>query len=386
MAIAPMSADQSAAAWAGEAAAAAEAYVDSQAEAAAAARDAQEKWERELAALAALAASQNDGVDPPPPPPPAGVSFGQDGGSQSGGSSAGGSGGSATTPSGSLGGGNGLLIPDGNGGYIHIPHNTANVSVTQQAPATPPAWDYNQPIGNAGGNSSPVQTPANTPPPPDPQGAPSGANQVNQPDEPEKPKEAPKIVSGFGEQVDKLLNASPSLREDWQKMLAAGWEVKLLATGKSKSDNGDKKLWINPADARNDPRLLAVLLSHEVGHAVNEAPYKLDAKKHSKDDYVERTVEARLEHEGDAAFENARYREEILANTGIDIGIAGRNDDRPYLQIYDDFKTGKLTESEAKWLMGQLMGEELEARPSTTKRESYAAEAAADYEKERSAH
>jgi hypothetical protein len=97
-------------------------------------------------------------------------------------------------------------------------------------------------------------------------------------------------------------------------------------------------------------------------------------------------VEARLEHEGDAAFENARYREEILANTGIDIGIAGRNDDRPYLQIYDDFKTGKLTESEAKWLMGQLMGEELEARPSTTKRESYAAEAAADYEKERSAH
>ena len=35
--------------------------------------------------------------------------------------------------------------------------------------------------------------------------------------------------------------------------------------------------------------------------------------------------------------------------------------------------------------MGQLMGEELEVRPSTTKREQYTADAVADYEKERNA-
>ncbi len=74
MAIAPMSADQSAAAWAGEAAGAAEAYVQSQADAAAAQRDYQEKLQAELAALAA---NQNDGVDPPPPPPPPGLPLGQ---------------------------------------------------------------------------------------------------------------------------------------------------------------------------------------------------------------------------------------------------------------------------------------------------------------------
>jgi hypothetical protein len=375
MAIAPMSADQSAAAWAGAAAGAAEAYVDAQlnaeADAAAAAREAEEKWQQELAALAAALAATNDGVDPPPPSNPIGTS------------SVGGTGNSAgpsTATSSTNGGGSAVLVPDGNGNFTILPQ-VDNIVVHQQAPQV---WDIHFPTGNGGPGSSSVQSPSNTPPPPDPPVPTNAPNQVNEPD-PEKPKEAPKIVSGFGEQVDKLLNASPTLREYWQKMLDAGWEVKVVSSGKSMSVNKDKEIWINPADARNDPRLLAVLLSHEVGHAVNEAPYKLDAKEHTKADYVRKTVDARLEHEGDAAFENARIREEILAATGIDIGIAGRNADGPYLDIYEDFKNGMMSESEARRQMGELQGEELEYRPSTTKREAYTAEAMSDYEKERNA-
>jgi hypothetical protein len=375
MAIAPMSADQSAAAWAGEAAGAAEAYVESQADAAAAQRDYEEKLQAQLAALAALAASQNDGLDPPPPPNPIGSS---PVGSSSG---VGSSGGSSPVTSSTGGGGSAQLVPDGNGNFtIFTPVD--NIVVPQQAPQP---WDYHLPIGNAGSGTSSVQTPSNTPPPPDPPAPTSGPNHVNEPDQPEKPKEAPKIVTGFGEEVDRLLNASPTLREHWQKMKDAGWKVEIISSGKSKSDNEHTTLLINPADARNDPRLLAVLLSHEVGHAVNEAPYKLDATKHSKEDYVRKTVDARLEHEGDAAFENARYREEILAATGIDIGIAGRNADGPYLDIYEDFRNGMMSEAEARRQMGELQGEELEFRPSTTKREAYTTEAMSEYEKERNA-
>jgi hypothetical protein len=130
MAIAPMSADQSAAAWAGDAAGAAEEYVESQAAAAAAQRDYEEKLQ---AQLAALAASQNDGVDPPPPPPAPGLPLGQQnynpGGSSANGSSVGGA--TAAGPGSASGG---FLISDGNGGQIYIPPDTANVSVTQQAP------------------------------------------------------------------------------------------------------------------------------------------------------------------------------------------------------------------------------------------------------------
>lgn len=112
---------------------------------------------------------------------------------------------------------------------------------------------------------------------------------------------------------------------------------------------------------------------------------EVDANEHTKADHVRKTVDARLEHEGDAAFENARIREEILAATGIDIGIAGRNADGPYLDIYEDFKNGMMSEAEARRQMGELQGEELEYRPSTTKREAYTAEAMSDYEKERNA-
>jgi hypothetical protein len=374
MAIAPMSADQSAAAWAGDAAAAAEAYVQSQADAAAAQRDYEEKLQAELAALAA---NQNDGVDPPPPPAPPGLPLGQQN-YHSGGSSANNSSVGGTTAAGSGSSAGSYLISDGNGGYIFIPPDTANVSVTQQAP---PPWDLMLPIGNSGGNSSSVQTPSNSPPPPEPQAAPSGANEVK-PDEPEKPKEAPKIVSKLGAEVDKLLNGSPTLREQWEKLKADRWKVE-FTDGKSRTNHRDHKIFLNPADAKNQTRLLAVLFSHESGHAVSGGAPQVTAEGHTKPDYIKQNVEARLTAEGAAAFENCRHREEILAATGVDIGIAGKNSDKPYLQIYEDYKSGKISEETAKHRMGQLMGEEWEYPDGTTKRQAYTAEEADDYERER---
>ena len=351
MAIAPMSADQSAAAWAGEAAGAAEAYVESQADAAARLRDLEEKLQ---AQLAAQGTTSNDGVDPPPPPPPAHQSFWQNDPNRPGGSPSNGSSVGATTASPGSGSGGGLLMPDGNGNYIYIPPDTANISITQ-LPETP---DFILPIGNSGGPSSPVQTPSNAPAPPGPQAAPSGANEVNKPDQPVKPKEAPPVVTGLGEDVDKILNASKLLREQWAKLKAADWRIE-FTDHKSHTDHKNKRIRLNPAEANTTARGV-VLFSHELGHAVSGPPTRVTAAGRTTDDYVKRNVEARLTAEGAAAFENCKHREDIQQWSDIDITIAGKNADGPYLEIYEDFKSGKISEETAKYRMGQLMGEELE--------------------------
>lgn len=370
MAIAPMSADQSAAAWAGAAAGAAEAYVDAQADAAAAQRDYDEQQQALLAALAAFAAGQNDGVDPPPPP-----------GNPIGTSPVGGNSGVGNSPptSSTNGGGTALLVPDGNGGYTVLP-SADHVVVNQQAPL---AWDLHLPIGHAGSGSSSVQTPSNTPPPPDPPSPTNAPNQVNEPDQPEKPKEAPKVVSGFGEEVDKILNLSPRLREELGKLLAAGWRL-VETNGKSHCDWEKQRIRINPAEAKNTTQL-AVLISHEAGHAFDGPPDRVSAKGRSEQDYVTRNVEARLRAEGGAAFENCRMREEIMGAGGVDITVAGRNSDDPYLKIYADWKNGSLAESEAKWLMGQLMGQEWETRDGTTKRQAFEQDEKQRYANEKAA-
>jgi hypothetical protein len=364
MAIAPMSADQSAAAWAGDAAGAAEAYVDAQADAAAALRDAEEKLQ---AQLAALAASQNDGVDPPPPPPPAGLS-------SVGGTGSSGVGSSPVVGTSSGGGGGVPLVPDGNGNFT-----LEVVVVNQQAP---PPWSLNLPIANAGSGTSSVQTPSNTPPPPDPQAAPNGTNQVNEPDQPEKPKVAPPVVTGLGEDVDRILNVSPLLREQWAKLFAAGWRIE-FTDKKSHTDYEAMRIRLNPAEANTLARGV-VLFSHELGHAVSGGPKQVTAQEvPDKGEYVRRNVEERLAAEGAAAFENCRHREEIQEWSDIDITIAGKGADGPYLQVYEDFKSGKISEQTAKSRMSQLAGAEPEYRDGTTKRQAYTAEEARDYETER---
>jgi hypothetical protein len=49
---------------------------------------------------------------------------------------------------------------------------------------------------------------------------------------------------------------------------------------------------------------------------------------------------------GAAAFHNARARDEIIANGGPDIGIRG-GFDQEYIRIYEQYKSGQISEAEA---------------------------------------
>lgn len=359
MAIAPMSADQSAAAWAGEAAGAAEAYVQSQADAAAAQRDYEEKLQAQLAALAALAASQNDGLDAPPPPNPIGSS---PVGSSSG---VGSSGGSSPVTSSTGGGGSAQLVPDGNGNFT-ILTPVDNIVVPQQAPQP---WDYHLPIGNAGSGTSSVQTPSNTPPPPDPPAPTSGPNHVNEPDQPEKPKEAPKIVSGFGKEIDALLNLSPTMRRQVEQLLNAKWQILEAPPGKtSVCDPNDQIIYISREQAKGDLLKLASLFAHEIGHAASGFKGYIPPDGLSKNEYLWANVQKDLGHEGGAAFESLRYREEIRNNGGPDIGIAAVQDDK-YEIVYDAYKNGGISEEEAKTIMGGIFASERRSTDGQTYRE-----------------
>jgi hypothetical protein len=106
-------------------------------------------------------------------------------------------------------------------------------------PAMPPAGGETVPGG--GGPSGPQ---------PDRPVAP-----VAGPEKPDKARLAPPIVSGFGEEVDKILNASPRLRELWEKMQKAGIKIERITEGNSRVawEKKPPTLQINLANLNQKP-------------------------------------------------------------------------------------------------------------------------------------
>ncbi len=103
---------------------------------------------------------------------------------------------------------------------------------------------------------------------------------------------------------------------------------------------------------------MASLLSHEIGHA--GTPYKPVVQSPKEDVYVQKNTAQSMEHEGAAAFHNARARDEIKADGGPDIGIRGGFDDE-YIRIYEQYKSGQISETEAISRMSYFMALEPQA-------------------------
>jgi hypothetical protein len=109
------------------------------------------------------------------------------------------------------------------------------------------------------------------------------------------------------------------------------------------------------------------LSAHEIGHAATE--YSPPLPGNTKDEFVEKNVRKDLEHEGSAAFENARARDEILnaKPPGPDIGIRGGSDS-DYIDTYDAYKSGAITEEQAKAQMATTYSQEPQDRDASTGR------------------
>jgi hypothetical protein len=183
--------------------------------------------------------------------------------------------------------------------------------------------------------------------------------------EPKKP--ARPIVSGLGKDVDDIINKSPTLRQKWEELQKQNYKVKFTDDPKSISNTDHEKqtITINLADVHTQgctaaeiAAKKASLWAHEVGHAATPLS-TLDPATTTREEYVERGVKEGLANEGAAAFENARARDEVLGpdGKGPDIGIRGGYDP-DYINIYNRYKSGEISETQAKGLMAQVMAAE----------------------------
>jgi hypothetical protein len=94
---------------------------------------------------------------------------------------------------------------------------------------------------------------------------------------------------------------------------------------------------------------------------------------------LDKNVSQALDDEGQAALENAVHREEILAGGGPDIGFAGKLDAQ-YQAIYDSYKRGDISATEAAHRMGQVMANEgLSGTNGTTYRDDIQRRAEEDW-------
>ena len=86
-------------------------------------------------------------------------------------------------------------------------------------------------------------------------------------------------------------------------------------------------------------------LAHEMGHAVGPEIDML-------------SLESRLNSEGAAQMNRIKIRNEIFSKDGTDIGIGGSKENQPiYLEIYDQYTTGKISYIEAINQIGKIYGE-----------------------------
>jgi type VI secretion system secreted protein VgrG len=170
------------------------------------------------------------------------------------------------------------------------------------------------------------------------------------------------IESGFGKEVDDLLNQSPTLRRMWEEAKEKGWRIKLAPDDRTSQADHTKNppiIYINPKDIKPGGdwnAKMASLLSHEIGHAgTPQAVATLPGQ--TREEFVAKNTELDMQYEGSAAFANARARDEIMMNGGPDIGIRGGFDDE-YINIFNEYKAGRITEEEAKDQMADVMARE----------------------------
>ncbi len=141
---------------------------------------------------------------------------------------------------------------------------------------------------------------------------------------------SPVVVTGLGDDIDRLVAKSPSLQKDLQRLKDEGWHIHYGAVGRGSTANRDKAIITIDGAEKGDPAGVIQSLAHEIGHAIN--PYTPDHS--SKTAYVD----GALADEGAATMNNIKVQREILSSGGPDIGIAGNGANHAaYNAAYDQF-------------------------------------------------
>ncbi|WP_210502236.1 type VI secretion system Vgr family protein [Pantoea ananatis] len=164
--------------------------------------------------------------------------------------------------------------------------------------------------------------------------------------------------SGYGKDVDNLVEKSPTMKQDITTLKKRGWVFKEGEAGKGTSADRQGRIITVDKNQMNNAAKVVQSLSHESGHAL----YKPNIDLSSKNSYLNST----LSDEGAATLNNIRVQREIIANQGGDIGIAGNAaNQKDYNSIFDSLQKGDITESDARMKIGRIFGKG--EQTSTTK-------------------
>jgi len=115
-------------------------------------------------------------------------------------------------------------------------------------------------------------------------------------------------------EVQKLVDMSPTLKSDIEKLKAENWNFEYIE-GYSRVSEKDGKKFVYISNNGNEAGAVNSL-SHETGHALRTVPFEYTKDKKAY-------MDSRLEDEGAATMKNLQVRDEILANSKgkIDIGV-----------------------------------------------------------------
>ncbi|MFB4521519.1 type VI secretion system Vgr family protein [Enterobacter hormaechei subsp. hormaechei] len=155
--------------------------------------------------------------------------------------------------------------------------------------------------------------------------------------------------SGYGKDVDSLVDKSPTMKNDIATLKKRGWTFEEGEAGKGTFANRQTRVITVDKNELGNPEEVVQSLSHESGHAL----YEPNIDVSSREAYLNST----LSDEGAATLNNIRVQREIIANKGGDIGIAGNPANQPqYNRIYDSLERGAIKESEARTQIGRIFG------------------------------
>ncbi len=170
-----------------------------------------------------------------------------------------------------------------------------------------------------------------------------------------------RMLGGFDDSMRDMVKQSPSLRAEILQLERDGFTIVQGPAGDGSATDVTGKT-ITIASPRDTDKLVRSL-SHEAGHAIGNRPASIPiTETMTRDEYVRLSVENDMLGEGDATFNNAKVRDEIVAAGGPDIGISG-SQTAAYEQVYADFKAGTITQTQAVEKMGALVGRERTSIP-----------------------
>ncbi len=189
-------------------------------------------------------------------------------------------------------------------------------------------------------------------------GCPTCDDEKAKPKTEEPPKDPSELTPRAKAVVDALPKAlqddvalSPKLRQQINDLVNRGnkaWDIQ-TDPAKAGADANRQARMISMGSGYDDVRVLA----HEVGHALYDPPPVAapDVVNGTKAGYVDKVLQGNLYDEGEARFNEFDVRQDILDHGGKDIG--NWSNDQTGQDLYNQYKSGKITREQAVEQMGQ---------------------------------